>query len=169
MKECLLCKIYRDKKGHNPANQVVYSGKNFYIRFDDVPVSPGHLEIVANRHITSLNDLRSGEWRELEKLLKRGRRIIESHNLMSLYKNFLAAATNKTFEQYARQMLKSKFLGKKPVGYNIGVNEGEAAGQTIQHLHIHIIPRYKGDVSDPTGGVRNVIPKLGNYKLKLIK
>jgi diadenosine tetraphosphate (Ap4A) HIT family hydrolase len=168
MKECLLCKIYKERKGHNPANQVVYSGKNFYIRFDDVPISPGHLEIVANRHIKSLIDLNLEEWQELKGLLKKARKIIESQNLKSLYKNFLAAATNKTFEYYAKQMLKSKFLGKKPVGYNIGVNEGEAAGQTIQHLHIHIIPRYKGDVSDPTGGVRNVIPKLGNYK-KLIK
>lgn len=48
-------------------------------------------------------------------------------------------------------------LGKhKPDGYNIGVNIGKAAGQTIDHLHIHVIPRYKGDVKDPRGGVRNI-------------
>ena len=52
----------------------------------------------------------------------------------------------------------------KPNGYNIGMNLGEAAGQTIDHSHIHIIPRYKGDVEDPTGGVRFVIPHKGNYK-----
>lgn len=49
------------------------------------------------------------------------------------------------------------------LGFNIGINDGEAAGQTIPHLHIHLIPRYVGDVSDPTGGVRNVIPGQGNY------
>lgn len=52
----------------------------------------------------------------------------------------------------------------KPDGYNIGVNDGTAAGQTINHIHIHLIPRYLGDVDDPTGGVRNVIPGKGNYK-----
>ena len=51
-----------------------------------------------------------------------------------------------------------------PDGYNIGINEGEAAGRTIHHLHIHIIPRYKGDVENPRGGVRHVIPERGDYK-----
>ena len=51
-----------------------------------------------------------------------------------------------------------------PDGYNIGINVGEAAGQTVFHLHLHVIPRYRGDVADPTGGVRHVIPKLGNYR-----
>jgi len=51
----------------------------------------------------------------------------------------------------------------KPDGYNIGVNVGSAAGQSIHHVHIHIIPRYKGDVENPQGGVRHVIPKKGHY------
>ena len=50
-----------------------------------------------------------------------------------------------------------------PDGYNIGVNVGEAAGQSILHVHIHIIPRYKGDVENPQGGVRHVIPKKAHY------
>jgi diadenosine tetraphosphate (Ap4A) HIT family hydrolase len=45
-----------------------------------------------------------------------------------------------------------------PDAFNIGINGGEAAGQTIPHLHVHLIPRYQGDVEDPTGGVRHVIP-----------
>jgi diadenosine tetraphosphate (Ap4A) HIT family hydrolase len=51
----------------------------------------------------------------------------------------------------------------KPDGYNIGVNVGPAAGQSIFHVHIHLIPRYKGDVENPQGGVRHVIPKKGHY------
>ena len=45
-----------------------------------------------------------------------------------------------------------------PAGYNIGINVGATAGQTIAHLHVHLIPRYAGDVADPRGGVRGVIP-----------
>ena len=48
--------------------------------------------------------------------------------------------------------------------YNIGLNMGQAAGQTINWPHIHLIPRRKGDVSDPIGGVRNTIPGKGNYR-----
>ncbi len=50
-----------------------------------------------------------------------------------------------------------------PDGYNIGFNAGQAAGQTVFHLHVHVIPRYQGDMEDPRGGVRHVIPHLGNY------
>ena len=46
-----------------------------------------------------------------------------------------------------------------PDGFNIGINVNESAGQTVPHVHIHLIPRYSGDVENPTGGVRGVIPK----------
>lgn len=51
----------------------------------------------------------------------------------------------------------------KPDGYNIGINGGEAAGQTVMHLHIHLIPRYKGDRADPRGGIRWVLPDKAAY------
>jgi len=50
-----------------------------------------------------------------------------------------------------------------PAGYNIGVNDGQPAGQTIPHVHIHLIPRYEGDSQDPRGGVRWVFPEKANY------
>ncbi|MCP3136048.1 DEAD/DEAH box helicase family protein [Pyxidicoccus xibeiensis] len=50
-----------------------------------------------------------------------------------------------------------------PQGYNIGINVGAAAGQTVFHLHVHVIPRFEGDMADPRGGVRHVIPGKGNY------
>jgi len=54
----------------------------------------------------------------------------------------------------------------KPDAYNIGVNVGKAAGQSIPHLHIHMMPRYKGDMEDPRGGVRGVIPHKQKYLRK---
>jgi diadenosine tetraphosphate (Ap4A) HIT family hydrolase len=54
----------------------------------------------------------------------------------------------------------------KPDGYNIGINSGQAAGQTIMHLHLHIIPRYVGDTSDPRGGIRWIFPQKAAYWTK---
>lgn len=51
----------------------------------------------------------------------------------------------------------------KPDGFTIGINNGSAAGQTIMHLHLHLIPRYFGDVTDPRGGIRGVIPAKQKY------
>lgn len=52
---------------------------------------------------------------------------------------------------------------RTPEGYNVGINVGATAGQTVMHLHVHLIPRYAGDMADPRGGVRHVIPEKGKY------
>lgn len=57
-------------------------------------------------------------------------------------------------------MIQEKY---NPAGFNVGININEAAGQTISHVHIHFIPRYEGDVEEPRGGVRGVIPKKKIY------
>ena len=62
--------------------------------------------------------------------------------------------------QQARTQLLKEF---SPDGFNIGINDGLAAGQTILHLHIHIIPRYKGDMPDPRGGIRWIFPDKAVY------
>jgi diadenosine tetraphosphate (Ap4A) HIT family hydrolase len=51
-----------------------------------------------------------------------------------------------------------------PDGFNIGLNVGPAAGQTVMHAHVHVIPRFQGDVADPRGGVRHCIPGRGYYE-----
>lgn len=69
-------------------------------------------------------------------------------------------------DQLARQgrdMLQEKY---KPQGYNLGVNVGYYGGQTVMHLHLHLIPRYKGDMADPRGGIRKAIPNLVPYPPK---
>ena len=61
----------------------------------------------------------------------------------------------------ARQLIEAS--GTRPDGYNIGVNVGAAAGQTIDHAHLHVIPRFSGDIDDPRGGVRWVVPARAAY------
>ncbi len=75
---------------------------------------------------------------------------IEKKELLSLF-NLLADAKNKLTEQF------------NPDGFNIGINDNEAAGQTINHLHIHLIPRYIGDQADPRGGIRWIFPDKAKY------
>jgi hypothetical protein len=53
--------------------------------------------------------------------------------------------------------------GHRPDAYNVGINIGNAAGQTVEHAHIHVVPRYTGDVADPRGGVRWIIPSKARY------
>lgn len=68
-----------------------------------------------------------------------------------------------TFElvRICRKYLKNKF---KVSSFTIGINDGKSAGQTVKQAHIHIIPRYRGDVKDPRGGIRGVIPSKKKYK-----
>ncbi len=61
----------------------------------------------------------------------------------------------------ARAFLDARF---QPAGYNIGINIGRAAGQTVMHMHIHVIPRYLEDMEEPEGGVRGVIPGKRKYR-----
>lgn len=61
---------------------------------------------------------------------------------------------------YVKQMIDEQY---HPDGYNIGINVNEAAGQSVFHCHMHLIPRYKGDVINPKGGVRGVIPSKQCY------
>ncbi len=65
----------------------------------------------------------------------------------------------------SKRLLDERFA---PDGYNIGVNVGEAAGQTIAHLHVHLIPRYLGDCPNPRGGVRGVIPGRQSYPAEAV-
>jgi diadenosine tetraphosphate (Ap4A) HIT family hydrolase len=65
-----------------------------------------------------------------------------------------------TLVRELRSVLETRF---SPDGFNVGANCGEAAGQSVWHAHIHVIPRYKGDTPNPRGGVRHVIPLKGNY------
>lgn len=125
--KCIFC----NSKGINLYDSGIPNLKNWYLKWDEYPVNPGHILIIPKRHFQSIFEINLIEFMELWKALYYAKRMIEKDH--------------------------------KPDGYNIGINDGEAAGQSIMHLHIHLIPRYTGDVENPRGGVRSVIPNKQNY------
>jgi len=106
-----------------------------FVVFDGFPVSPGHVLVVTRRMVATWFDATDEEQAALMGLVNEAKRRLDVR------------------------------LEPKPDGYNVGFNCGAASGQTVPHVHIHVIPRYVGDMADPRGGVRHVIPGKGNYLL----
>ncbi len=100
---------------------LVYKTNSFFVRFDANPVSAGHILIIPKRHIVSFSELNEIERLEIWEALNK-----------AIY--FL-----KTSQP------------KKPRDFNIGINEGKLAGRTVDHLHMHVIPRYEGDETNMVG------------------
>ena len=94
--------------------------------------------------------------------------VSEGHCLVvphRVYSNYFDSTDDEVIGLNRLLFQTKEFLVKKfdPPGFNIGINCGKVSGQTVGHLHIHIIPRYHNDVEDPTGGVRGVIPSKQKY------
>jgi len=105
----------------------------FVVVSDKFPISPGHTLIIARRPVALFQELSPTE---------RSRLVI--------------------WIDWTQQHL-ATHLTPKPDAFNLGLNDGSAAGQTMPQFHFHIIPRYKGDVADPRGGIRHVIPAKARY------
>jgi len=90
-------------------------------------------------------------------------------HLLVIPKRHFASAFDATDAEMAelwralRQAAERMQTERGPNGFNIGVNVGAAAGQTVMHLHWHLIPRYQGDQPDPRGGIRRIFPALADY------
>jgi superfamily II DNA or RNA helicase/diadenosine tetraphosphate (Ap4A) HIT family hydrolase len=116
-----------------PASDWLCSNDLAFGIFDGFPVSPGHILVTTRRIVETWFDATDEEQAALMALVKESKRLLDIQ------------------------------LSPTPDGYNVGFNSGGAAGQTVPHVHIHVIPRYIGDMPDPRGGVRHVIPDKGNY------
>ena len=92
--------------------------------------------------------------------------LIITHRHVDDYFDLNKEEINDLDEILKNQKRELKQLDKEISAFNIGVNIGRDAGQSIMHCHIHLIPRRKGDVKDPRGGVRGVIPEKQKYKRK---
>ncbi len=154
-KNCLFCKIKEDW---------IFENKYFYSVFDIHPVSPGHALVIPKRHVVSLLDLKDDEWQSLKKAIAETIRIINLTNKKVLYTEIQKNKPSEKAPLFCKKMLAHSGVNKKTKDFNIGVNDGKLAGRTIDHLHMQIIPRYKNDVKNHIGGIRTIIPGLGNYK-----
>lgn len=116
----------------------------------------------------TLPDARVVEENEFAVLIRDGYPVSPGHSLV-IPKRHVGSFFEVTAAERAALLAlldKAKDLVERdhtPAGYNIGINDGAAAGQTVPHLHIHLIPRYTGDQEDPRGGVRWVIPDKADY------
>jgi len=98
-------------------------------------------------------------------LLAGFKRIIETTDMIFLYENMLSREDLKERPKgHIESVLKLPFINNKPDAYTVGNNDGREAGRSIDHLHVIILPRYKGDVDKPSGGIRNVIPSRADYQ-----
>jgi diadenosine tetraphosphate (Ap4A) HIT family hydrolase len=87
--------------------------------------------------------------------------VVPRQHVSSIYE--LSAAQQAALWDQVALVRERLLVGLKPDGFNIGVNDGLAAGQTIDHAHIHVIPRRTGDVPDPRGGVRWIVAEHARY------
>lgn len=118
-----------------PESEWLYQNEAFFLVYDKYPVSEGHTLIICKRAAVDYFELNDIEWHMLADAILNAKRIIETQtDGVSL-----------------------------PDGYNIGMNCGEAAGQTVMHFHCHVIPRRHGDADDPIGGVRKCVNGIGKY------
>jgi histidine triad (HIT) family protein len=155
---CLFCEL-----GKKPDN-VIYENDFFYAQFDKFPVSPGHSEVIPKKHVVSLMDLNQEEWMSLKEAIGETVKLIEALDLREVYSSLLSNPLDEKSAWFCQKMLEHPGIDRKPDGYNFGNNDGIAAGRTIHHFHLHIIPRFLGDVEDPRGGIRHIISGMGNYK-----
>lgn len=134
MSSCLFCNII--------ANGNFIEDINFpeiVAVLDGYPVSKGHTLLVPKRHVNFFFNLETFEIRQMVSFAQKIVKNIENRNYFELPPTPIEVWENIE-------------------GFNLGVNAGEIAGQTVPHAHMHLIPRRKGDVENPRGGVRGVIP-----------
>lgn len=162
MGNCIFCTLYAS------GNVAIFEHKelkNYFYYWDIHPATPGHLLIIPKRHIVGFRDLTNDELKELGYAAKKAYEAIENTDLVQVYSKMLATFASdqaQTFLKHTIELLQKR--NGKPDGYNHGLNDGEAAGRTVHHLHYHIMPRWKGDLENPQGGIRHMFTGMGNYQ-----
>jgi len=159
-KNCYFCKVVNGE-----ADPFIFENRSFVGIFDTNPVNPGHALIMPKRHVASIFSLNETEHDDYFDAIYGVKQVVESTDMKSLYEGML----KRDYLQgrpcdHIKTVLKLPFLGNQPNAYTLGNNDGREAGRSIDHLHVIVLPRFTGDVENPSGGIRNVIPDRAQYK-----
>lgn len=142
------------------------SGENSFMetelwraRWDLYPITPGHVEVLPKRHVQYVDQLNSEELVSMMHFAREVMVRIRSTDLEALYVSLLPQAddANRVLQQTA--LANARVRHGAPDAFNYGINDGPEAGQSVPHFHLHLLPRWKGDMENPRGGVRNIFPK----------
>lgn len=159
-KNCYFCKVVNGE-----ADPFIFENRSFVSIFDTNPVNPGHALIMPKRHVASIFSLNETEQSDYFAAINGVKQVVESTDMKSLYEEMLKRDYLKDRPTgHIETVLKLPFLGNLPNAYTLGNNDGREAGRSIDHLHVIVLPRFKGDVENPSGGIRNVIPGRAQYK-----
>lgn len=149
--KCLFC------DEHKNGSNTFLENDLFRARWDQIPLRPGHAEIVPKRHVQYFHEL-SDE--EKENLLKFASKVIEivsrTDLLVGEYEKLLVAADDYVKPSIEKALKDASVINRPPDAFNYGLNDGSDAGQSIPHFHYHLIPRWHGDVENPKGGIRRM-------------
>lgn len=157
---CYFCKV-----ASGQADPFIFENGSFIGIFDTHPVNPGHALVIPRRHVLSIFDLNDQERGDYFDALRGVKHVIETTRFAALYPGMMARKdlSDRPMD-HIQAVLALPFLDSKPAAYTVGNNDGREAGRSIDHLHVIVLPRYQGDVENPRGGIRNVIPARANYK-----
>ena len=158
--ECYFCKVTSGL-----ADPFIFENASFVGIFDTHPVNPGHALVIPRRHVLSVFDLNERERADYFDALCGVKAVIEATRFAELYSSMMTRAdlSDRPMD-HVKAVLALPFLDNKPDAYTVGNNDGREAGRSIDHLHVIVLPRYRGDVENPRGGIRNVIPDRANYQ-----
>lgn len=156
--KCVFCQTEAFKE------RIIWENELFYALFDAYPVSPGHCLVIPKRHVVDVVAMNDAERVSIFAIIEQVLAVVRDTDLKEVYLDILKSPPSETAAWFLRQAIANPNINTPPDAMNYGINDGRAAGRTVDHLHLHLLPRYEGDVDNPLGGVRYVIPEMGNYK-----
>lgn len=150
VEECIFCEEHR-QGGNTFAETDLWRA-----RWDLYPVTPGHVEVTLKRHVQFLDQLTD---EELDSMMRFARDImqrIRDTDLHALYQSMLPNADDRNRYLQEAALDNLALRSGEIDAFNFGMNDGPEAGQSVPHLHLHLMPRWAGDIENPRGGVRNI-------------
>lgn len=147
---CVFCEEY--EAGENTLAET----DAWRARWDLQPVTPGHVEVTPKRHVQYLEQLNEQELVMMMQFARDVMHIVRETNLKSVYVNLLEYAGDKNRPLQEAALATLALRSGEPDAFNFGINDGPEAGQSVPHFHLHLMPRWQGDMENPRGGVRNL-------------